>query len=268
MPHVAIIGGGQMAEALLAGILNAGTLRAEELFATDVSAERREHLHRRFRIRVSSHNVDAVRWADTVVLAVKPQVIGQVLQRLGSSLDGRLVISIAAGVPIATLAAHVPATVRIVRVMPNAPALIGAGVSALSWGDDVTEADSRFVQRLMEAVGLVVVVPETQMDAVTALSGSGPAYVFIACDALADGAIKMGLSRDQAVSFAAWSMLGAARMVLETGEQVAALRERVASAASPAAYGVHRLEEGGARTALVQAVEQAALRAREFGKGS
>lgn len=268
MPRVAIVGGGQMAEALLAGILNAGTLRVDELFATDISAERRDHIHHRFGIRVSPDNGEAVSWAETVVLAVKPQVVAQVLQPLGASLDGRLVISIAAGVRLATLASQVPATVRIVRVMPNAPALIGAGLSALSRGDDVTAADASFVQRLMEAVGRVVEVPETQMDAVTALSGSGPAYLFIACEALADGGVSMGLSREQAVSLAARSMLGAARMVLETGEHVAVLRNRVASPASPAAFGLHRLEEGGARPALVQAVEQATIRARELGKGS
>ena len=263
---IAMIGSGQMGEALIGGWLAAKTVPPEALVATDASAERRDLMKRRFGIRTGTDNRDAASWADVVVLAVKPQILDGVMKELSSALAGKLVLSIAAGVTIAHLARLAPKGVRVVRVMPNTPVLVGDGVSALSFGDGVSDKDQQLTRRLFEAVGRAVVVEEKLMDAVTGLSGSGPAYVFMAIEALADGGVKMGLPRTVADLLAAQTVLGAARMVLETGEHPAKLKDRVASPGGTTIAGLHRLEQGGVRAALMAAVEAAAKRSEELGR--
>ncbi|HEX9741987.1 MAG TPA: pyrroline-5-carboxylate reductase [Nitrospiraceae bacterium] len=263
---IAMIGSGQMGEALIGGWLAAKTVPPEALVATDASAERRDLMKRRFGIRTGTDNRDAASWADVVVLAVKPQILDGVMKELSSALAGKLVLSIAAGVTIAHLARLAPKGVRVVRVMPNTPVLVGDGVSALSFGDGVSDKDQQLTRRLFEAVGRAVVVEEKLMDAVTGLSGSGPAYVFMAIEALADGGVKMGLPRTVADLLAAQTVLGAARMVLETGEHPAKLKDRVASPGGTTIAGLHRLEQGGLRAALMAAVEAAAKRSEELGR--
>jgi pyrroline-5-carboxylate reductase len=263
---IAMIGSGQMGEALIGGWLAAKTVPPEALVATDASAERRDLMKRRFGIRTGTDNRDAASWADVVVLAVKPQILDGVMKELSSALAGKLVLSIAAGVTIAHLARLAPKGVRVVRVMPNTPVLVRDGVSALSFGDGVSDKDQQLTRRLFEAVGRAVVVEEKLMDAVTGLSGSGPAYVFMAIEALADGGVKMGLPRTVADLLAAQTVLGAARMVLETGEHPAKLKDRVASPGGTTIAGLHRLEQGGLRAALMAAVEAAAKRSEELGR--
>jgi len=263
---IAMIGSGQMGEALIGGWLAAKTISAEALFATDASAERRDLIKRRFGVRTGSDNRDAASWADVVVLAVKPQILDGVMKDLSSALAGKLVLSIAAGVTIARLAKLTPKGTRVVRVMPNTPVLVRDGVSALSFGAGVTDKDQQLARRLFEAVGRAVVVEEKLMDAVTGLSGSGPAYVFLAIEALADGGVKMGLPRTVADLLAAQTVLGAARMVLETGEHPAKLKDRVTSPGGTTIAGLHRLEQGGLRAALMAAVESAAKRSEELGR--
>ncbi|MEK6527094.1 MAG: pyrroline-5-carboxylate reductase [Nitrospirota bacterium] len=263
---IAMIGAGQMAEALLAGLLASRSADPTALFATDTSAERRDLVKRRFGIRVGSDNCEAASWADVVLLAVKPQSLDSVLEGIASTLAGRLVISIAAGVSIRRIAGRVPHGTRIVRVMPNAPALVREGMSALAFGPGVTEEDVSLARALFEAVGRVVTVEEHLMEAVTGLSGSGPAYVFMAIEAMADGGVKMGLSRSVAELLAAQTVLGAARMMLETGEHPARLKDRVASPGGTTIAGLHQLEQGGLRASLMAAVEAATKKSEEMGR--
>jgi len=265
---IAMIGSGQMGEALIGGWLAAKTVPSEALFATDASAERRDLMKRRFGVRTGSDNRDAASWADVVVLAVKPQILDGVMKDLSPALAGKLVLSIAAGVTIAQLAKLAPKNTRVVRAMPNTPVLVRDGVSALSFGTGVTDKDQQLARRLFEAVGRAVVVEEKLMDAVTGLSGSGPAYVFLAIEALADGGVKMGLPRTVSNLLAAQTVLGAARMVLETGEHPAKLKDRVASPGGTTIAGLHRLEQGGLRAALMAAVEAASKRSEELGRES
>ena len=263
---IAMIGSGQMGEALIGGWLAAKTVPPEALVATDASAERRDLVKRRFGVRTGTDNRDAASRADVVVLAVKPQILDGVMKELSPALAGKLVLSIAAGVTIAHLARLAPKGARFVRVMPNTPVLVREGVSALSFGDGVSAQDQQLARRLFEAVGRAVVVEEKLMDAVTGLSGSGPAYVFMAIEALADGGVKMGLPRTVADLLAAQTVLGAARMVLETGEHPAKLKDRVASPGGTTIAGLHRLEQGGLRAALMAAVEAAAKRSEVLGR--
>lgn len=262
---IVVIGGGQMAEALLNGLFASGAAKAADLFVTDISAERRDHIKQRFGVRVDADNREAAAWAEIIVLAVKPQSIDGVLANLASSAAGKLVISIAAGVTLGRLAEHLPRT-RIVRAMPNAPALVREGVSALAWGAGLSNEDRDSARTLFEAVGRVVIVEEAAMTAVTGLSGSGPAYIFMAIEALADGGVKMGLPRSIAELLAAQTVLGAARMLIETGEHPGRLKDRVASPGGTTIAGLHRLEQDGLRAALIGAVEAATKRAEELGR--
>ncbi len=263
---IAFVGAGRMAEALLEGLLVSECAEPERLAATDVSADRRELVKRRFGVRALSDNAEAVAWADVVVLAVKPQQVEAVMDSIAAGLAGRLLVSIAAGVPIDRLTGRVPADVRVVRVMPNAPALVREGMSAVAFGQGILDEDRALVLQLFEAVGRVVTVEERLMDAVTGLSGSGPAYACLAIEALADGGVKMGLPRNVAEMLAAQTMLGAARMLLVSGEHPARLKDRVASPGGTTMAGLHQLEHGRLRATLIAAVEAAAKRAEELGR--
>ncbi|WP_242395935.1 pyrroline-5-carboxylate reductase [Anaeromyxobacter oryzisoli] len=264
---IAFLGTGNMAEALVKGLLRAGTATPEEIVCTEPRPERREEISGRYGVRCVPGNVEAVEEADIVVLSVKPQIMDQLLAEIAPAIDHRkLVVSIAAGVPIATIAKKLGAGVRVVRVMPNTAALVGAGAAALARGANATEDDLRQAKTLFEAVGTSVVVEEHQLDAVTGLSGSGPAYVFLAIEALADGGVKMGLARPVAMALAAQTVLGAAKLVLETGEHPGRLKDQVTSPGGTAIAGVHALEQGGLRAALIGAVEAATARSRELGQ--
>lgn len=263
---IACIGAGEMAEAFIGGLLAAKMAEPADVWATDPSDARRDLIKQRFGIRVGSDNHAAARWADIVLLAVKPQVLDSVLTDLSSSLSGRLIVSIAAGVSIQHVADRLSAGARIVRVMPNAPAMVREGMSVLAFGATVTNADKQAVRAMFESVGRVALVDESLMDAVTGLSGSGPAYIFMAIEALADGGVKMGLPRATAELLAAQTAVGAARTVLETGEHPGRLKDRVASPGGTTIAGLHQLEQGGIRASLIAAVRAATERARELGQ--
>lgn len=262
---LAFIGAGQMTEALLGGLLAAHVVDPASVWATDVSHERCTLIGQRFGVRVGADNRAAASWAEVVLLAVKPQLLESVLNDIAPALAGRLVISIMAGVSIRSIAELAPSDVKIVRVMPNAPTLVREGMSALALGPGVTEAEASLVRVLFEAVGRAVTVEESLMDAVTGLSGSGPAYVFMAIEALADGGVKMGLPRSVAELLAAQTVLGAARMVLDSSEHPARLKDRVASPGGTTIAGLHQLERGGLRASLIAAVEAAAKKSKELG---
>jgi pyrroline-5-carboxylate reductase len=254
-----------MAEAMIGGLLTGQVCSAESIWATDPVAERRDRLKSQFGIRVGPSNREAVAWADVVVLAVKPQTLPAVLSELGPTPAHALVISIVAGVPIRTIAEQIAGSTRIVRAMPNTPALVREGMTSLAMGAGVSDEDVRLVRTMFEAVGLVVLVEERLMDAVTGLSGSGPAYVFQAIEALADGGVMMGLPRQTAELLAAQTVLGAARLVLESGVHPAQLKDRVASPGGTTIAGLHQLEQGGFRATLMAAVEAATTRSKELG---
>ncbi|MBX3372174.1 MAG: pyrroline-5-carboxylate reductase [Nitrospira sp.] len=264
--NIAVLGGGQMAEALIGGLLASKVSEPQFICATDPVSARRDLLKSRFGIQVGEDNAKAVGGADLVLLAVKPQVLPAVLQDVSSALRGKLVVSIAAGVTTAWIQERVSAARGIVRAMPNTPALVREGVTALAYAADLAADDVAAVRALFEAVGSVVSVEERLMDAVTGLSGSGPAYVFVAIEALADGGVKMGLPRATAQLLAAQTVLGAARMVLERGQHPAQLKDQVASPGGTTIAGLHQLEVGGMRGCLMAAVEAATKRSQELGR--
>jgi pyrroline-5-carboxylate reductase len=253
-----------MAEALIGGLLASARTEPDALFSTDVSRERQELMKRRFGIRVGSDNREAVAWANHVVLAVKPQMVTSVLKELATVTKQRLVISIAAGVSIGRLRSSLPTSARVVRVMPNAPALVCEGMSAVAYGPGVTEQDKAVVRSILGAVGRVIELDERLMDAVTGLSGSGPAYVCLVVEALSDGGVKMGLPRSVAQLLAAQTVLGAARMLLVSSEHPAQLKDRVASPGGTTIAGLQALERGGLRASLMAAVEAATKRSKEL----
>ena len=261
------LGTGNMAEALLKGLLREGTVDPEEIVCAEPRPERREEIADRYGVEVTGDNRAAAALADLVVLSVKPQMIDALLTEVAPALAARaLVVSIAAGVPISALARRLPAGTRIIRTMPNTPALVGAGATALARGPHATEADLTVARAVFEAVGTAVVVDESLLDAVTGLSGSGPAFVFMAIEALADGGVKAGLPRPTALSLAAQTVMGAARLVLETGRHPGELKDQVTSPAGTTIAGVAALESRGFRAALIEAVDAAARRSRELGQ--
>jgi pyrroline-5-carboxylate reductase len=263
---ITFIGGGQMAEAMISGLLLGQVCSAESIWATDPVAERRDRLKGQFGIRVGSANREAAAWADVIVLAVKPQNLPAVLSELGPTLAHALVISIVAGVTIRTIAEQAGGATRVVRAMPNTPALVREGMTALVMGAGVSDDDAGLVRTIFETVGRVVAVEERLMDAVTGLSGSGPAYVFQAIEALADGGVMMGLPRQTAELLAAQTVFGSARLVLESGVHPAQLKDRVASPGGTTIAGLHQLEQRGFRAALMAAVEAATTRSKELGR--
>jgi pyrroline-5-carboxylate reductase len=265
---IAIIGAGNMGEALIAGLLASKASAPDELHATDILPQRLDHLKTRYQVRVGMDNKAAAAWGEIVILAVEPQVLDEVLDGLRAELtESKLILSVAAGYPIRRIVAHLSPSVRVIRCMPNTPSEVQAGVSAITLGGNLSREDERLARAIFESVGKVVLVEERLMDAVTGLSGSGPAYIFLIIEALADGGVKMGLPRDAALSLAVQTVLGAARMVLETGEHPGRLKDQVASPGGTTIAGLHALEHGRLRASLIEAVEAATKRSRELGEG-
>ncbi len=256
-----------MATALAKGFLRAGLVKPSQLFASDVAKGAIDAFAAETGGTVSASNAATVAAADVLVLAVKPDQVGELLQQLGSALDParHLIISIAAGVSLARLETAAPGQ-RFIRVMPNTPALVGASASAYSPGSLATAADTALTRQLLCSVGIAFEVKEKLLDAVTGLSGSGPAYGFIMIEALADGGVAAGLPRAIAQQLAAQTLLGAARMVLETGEHPAALKDAVCSPGGTTIEAVHELEKAGIRAGLIAAVRASAEKSKKLGQ--
>ena len=264
---IGFVGAGNMAEAMIRGLLRGKVFAPEQVTASAPREERRGELAQTYRIHATVDNRDAARQA-IVVLSVKPQILGRVLQEIADAIDpDALVISIAAGVPVAAIQAKLAAGTRVVRAMPNTPALVEAAATAIAGGEHAREPDLADAKRIFDAIGITVILDESQLDAVTGLSGSGPAYVFLILEALSDAGVKVGLSRRTAQLLAAQTLLGSAKLLLETNEHPGRLKDMVTSPGGTAITGLHTLEHGGLRTTLMNAVEAATRRSRELGEG-
>ena len=264
--RIGFVGTGNMAEALIRGLVGAHVADAGQIVGSDPREERRAEMAARYGIAATADNCDVARQADILLLAVKPQVMARVLDEIQTQVKPTaLVISVAAGIPTAVIEAHLP-RVRVVRTMPNTPALVGAGATAIAAGGHATAADLEAAKRIFDSVGTTVILDESQMDAVTGLSGSGPAYIFLIIEALSDAGVKVGLSRYNAQALAAHTVLGSAKLLLETNEHPGRLKDMVTSPGGTAIAGLHTLEAGGLRTTLMNAVEVATNRSRELGE--
>lgn len=263
---VGFLGSGNMGEAIIKGLLQAGLVPAASIAATDARADRLQQMARQYGIRAAASNREMVDEADVVILAVKPQIMGAVLQEVAGSVSrAKLLISVAAGVPVSALRAGLGKPARLIRVMPNTPALVLEGVTAIARSEELDAGDLELAQELFAAVGRVVVLDEEALDAVTGLSGSGPAYVAIVIESLADGGVRMGLDRATAMILATQTVLGSARLILETGMHPAQLKDMVSSPGGTTIAGITALEEGSVRRTFISAVERATLRSRELG---
>ncbi len=260
------IGAGRMATALAAGFVNRGLAMPNQLIASDPSPAAAEQFQRATGGRVVRDNLEVAQ-ADRLFLAVKPQQMPDVLGQLAGRLNERsLVVSVAAGIPLSTISQALGPGPRLVRVMPNTPCLIAQGASAYCLGPGATADDGELVGKLLEAVGLSFEVPEKLLDAVTGLSGSGPAFVYLMIEALSDGGVRMGLPRDVSLALAAQTVRGAAELVLSSAQHPAVLKDQVASPGGTTIAGLQVLETGAVRGALIAAVEAAARRSAELAK--
>ncbi|HEV3005640.1 MAG TPA: pyrroline-5-carboxylate reductase [Pirellulales bacterium] len=261
------IGAGRMATALACGFIEQRLAGPEQIVASDPLPAAAEQFAAATGARTTHDNSQVAAESDCLFLAVKPQQMAAVLAGLRGKLSARqLVVSIAAGVPLAAIVQQLGAGPRLVRVMPNTPCLIGQGASAYCLGPGAGPGDGELVARLLSAVGRAFELEEKLLDAVTGLSGSGPAFAYVAIEALADGGVRMGLPRDVSLALAAQTVLGAAEMVLSSGEHPAVLKDRVASPAGTTIAGLAALEAGGLRSALMAAVEAATRRSIELGR--
>jgi pyrroline-5-carboxylate reductase len=265
---VGFVGGGNMGEALIRGLVESNVVPADAIAVADVRAERTRQLADQYGVRALAGNAALVSGTDVVILAVKPQIMAPVLREALPALVNRpLLISLAAGVSTATIQSVLGKYPRLIRVMPNTPALVLRGVTAIARTPGLDVEDLETAQEIFAAVGKVVVLDEDHMDAVTGLSGSGPAYVAIVIESLADGGVKMGLDRATAMTLATQTVLGAATLLAETGLHPGALKDMVSSPGGTTIAGIAALEEGGIRTTFIRAVERATLRSRELGRG-
>ena len=264
---IGFTGAGQMATALARGLVSGGLVQAEQVSAFDPSPAAIARFTEQTGGRAVESPEELWKPAGTVFLAVKPQYMRQVLAEAAPLVrEDHLVVSIAAGVSLEVLEAGLGTKCRLIRVMPNTPSLVGCGASACSAGGSATKEDLSLVREMLESVGLATEVPEALLDAVTGLSGSGPAYVYQFIEALSDGGVRMGLPREAATRLAAQTVLGAAKMVLETGQHPGQLKDAVTSPGGTTIAGLHALEQGGLRATVMNAVQAATLRSQELGR--
>jgi pyrroline-5-carboxylate reductase len=265
--RIGFIGTGKMGEALMRGILNAGLAEPKKVFIFDADEKRMAALAKALKIQTNTSGARVVGNSDIVFIALKPGIVPVVIREVADRVTPQhLIISIAAGVPIAAIECLLPAGARVVRVMSNTPCVISAAASAFALGKNATTEDAKWVKTVFDAVGKSFLVEEKQLDAVTGLSGSGPAYVSVVIEALADGGVRMGLSREVAMTLAAQTVFGASKMLLESNLHPAQLKDMVASPGGTTVAGLHALERAGLRAALMNAVEAATVRSKELGE--
>jgi len=264
--RLGIIGGGKMASALIQGLLAQG-MKPDLILVSEPEVSRQAYLREEYQVRVRFDNSALAKEVDIVILAVKPQIMETVLEEISDSIKRKnpLVISIVAGIRLSLLSKYLGANARLVRVMPNTPALVREGISAFVAGPGLKKGDRGLLKAILSIFGKEVELEKEElMDAVTGLSGSGPAYIFMTIEALADGGVKMGLPRSLALTLASQTVLGAGKMVLETGKSPAELKDMVASPGGTTIEAISVLEQGGFRGLLIKAVEVATLRSKEL----
>ena len=273
-PHMAakltigFLGAGKMATALAKGFVAAGLTTAKQMIASDPVDEARKYFSKETGAQTTNSNLDVVRFADVLVLAVKPGNVAELLQEIrGSFTEKHILISIAAGVPIAKLESGLSNSARVIRVMPNTPALVGSSATAFALGKSATANDAKLAEKLFSAVGIAFQLKESLLDAVTGLSGSGPAYVYLMIEALSDGGVAAGLPRDVATKLAAQTVFGSAQMVLETGQHPGVLKDMVTSPGGTTIEGLHELEKGKVRGSIMNAVRAATEKSKKLGQG-
>ena len=264
---IGFIGGGKMGEALINGILRAGLSSSDKIMVSDVDKKRLQILEKEAGIKTTQDNKKITSDSDIIILAVKPNMMGNILDELNSEITSKhLIISIAAGVPLSFMESSLNEGCRVVRVMPNTPCLVGETAAGYALGKNATQADGKLVGQLLDAVGKSFLLEEKHLDAVTGLSGSGPAFIYVVIEALADGGVKMGLPRDVATTLAAQTAFGAAKMVLESDTDIGQLRDSVASPGGTTIEGLHALEKGGLTNVLIDAVEAATKKSKSLGE--
>ncbi len=265
---IGMIGTGNMASALIDGLLNSGATQAANIICSDASERQLETAQTKFGIATTTDNIEVIQKADIIIYAVKPQIIASVLQETADSLDmSKLIISIAAGVPLPAIETLLNKDLRLIRVMPNVAVSVREGATAVAAGGKATKEDVELAMEIFNSVGKSIFLKENYlMDAITGLSGSGPAYIFLIVDALADAGVKVGLSRQDALLLASQTILGAAKMLIETNAHPGQLKDSVTSPGGTAIAGLHTLEMGGLRTTLINAVEAATNRSKVLGE--
>ena len=264
---IAIIGTGNMGEGLVSGLIGSKSSKPKNIICTDIRQDQLREIKANYKVRTTTNNLKAVDEADIVIYAVKPQIMAATLTKTAAKLDmSKLVISIAAGVPLAAMEACVSKDLRLIRVMPNIAAAVKESATAIAAGGHATKDDVRLAMEIFNSIGRCIFLKENYlMDAITGLSGSGPAYIFLIVDALADAGVKMGLSRQDSLFLAAQTILGSAKLLIETQEHPGQLKDKVTSHGGKAIAGLATLENGGLRTTLINAVEAATLRSKELG---
>ena len=269
--RIGIIGAGAMGSSLCRGLANSGAIPANKIVVYDPHPPHTQALNESLKVKVAENAVQIAKYTDIILLCVKPYNVGVVLAEISESLEraeGKplpLIISIAAGVKIEKIEGHLPSNLPVIRAMPNTPAQVGLGACAYCVGTHANANHAAQADLIFRSVGTAVQVPESMMDAVTALSGSGPAYIYLMIEALIDGGVKVGLPRDIATQLAAQTALGAAQMVIETKKHPAVLRDMVTTPAGTTIAAISSLEQSGVRAALIDAVERAAIRSKELG---
>ena len=265
---ICIIGTGNMGEALVSGLISSASSKPQNIMCTDVREAKLKAIQENYGVQTTLNNLDAVAISDIVIYAVKPQIMAAVLNETAGKLDmSKLIISIAAGVPMEAIESRLSKKLRLIRVMPNIAAAVKEAATAVAAGKHATNEDIKLAMAIFNSIGKTVFIPENYlMDAITGLSGSGPAYIFLIAEAMADAGVKVGLSRQDALFLSAQTVLGAAKMLIETQEHPGQLRDRVTSPGGTAIAGLATLEQGGLRTTLINAVEVATNRSKELGE--
>jgi pyrroline-5-carboxylate reductase len=265
---ICILGTGNMGQALVSGLVGSGSSKPQDIVCTDVREVKLKAIEKQYGVQISTNNLEAVSQADIIIYAVKPQIMATVLNETSEKLDmSKLIISIAAGVPMEAIESCLNKELRLIRVMPNIAAAVKEAATAIAAGRHASKEDVQLAMEIFDSIGKSVFIQENYlMDAITGLSGSGPAYIFLIVEAMADAGVKVGLSRQEALFLSAQTVLGAAKMLIETQEHPGQLRDRVTSPGGTAIAGLATLEEGGLRTTLIHAVEVATNRSRELGK--
>lgn len=265
---IGFIGGGNMGEALISGLVLSGAAKPENIICSDIREEPLTELKEKYNVRTTADNIEVARTSEILIYATKPQILGAVLKETADVLDKtKLIISIAAGVPLAAIEAGLQKELRLIRVMPNICAFVKESATAIAAGKYVQEGDIELAKAVFDSVGISVFIKENiLMDAFTGLSGSGPAYVFLIIDAMADAGVKMGLSRKDSLLLSTQTVMGSAKLLLESKEHPGQLKDRVTSPGGTSIAGIHTLEQGGLRTTIMDAVEAATNRSKELGE--